>query len=615
MQNYCDTKAMSLKAIYDALTNETNVGDKIVVPRFQRGKRWNKEQKKTFVNSINQGFPVGSLLFYERNDNGRKIYVLVDGLQRGSCIKEYVQKPNEYLEIEDIPEDLCLKLASALSISDHKLLMNPLLEAIRNYSTSDKLTTFVRGFLGGLNLPSDCKYDAFEVQDLLEDFVNTAKSHADDIASVTIPVIVYSGPESNLHIIFDRINSKGTPLSPYEIYAASWPDDRYYIQSDQVVSWYNKKDIQYRKDGINLDDHNAEEYMVTHKLSIFEFMFGFSKYIVNTYPILNFNKKLKDDEINPLGFELVDACLNSSNQISTLYQKLKDINMNDLQDAIEKSIDFVSNAVKSVSDFKGNNRNSAKVFHSKFQIMSMIASVFNTKYSIVENSIKESPDWIHQKSMLEKNLLHYYIYDIIERTWFEGGTSKIYRYVRENLYLKSISDDAWARCLESYYGKSLENRQEKKFKNPSNEDYVILNAIYMSIFTAQNQNGTEKYDVEHIAPKEQMRTLISTCKCQGLAVSSIANLCYLPEDANRKKQSKNFYQDENYLGDKLTLQEVEEKYSFTQKADLDWMDFNYKEETDPSAKLEQKFRKYLDERFNILRKKFCSSMQINYAEE
>ena len=45
----------------------------------------------------------------------------------------------------------------------------------------------------------------------------------DRIASTIIPVIVYTGDENNLPEIFDRINSQGTPLDQYEVYAVAWP--------------------------------------------------------------------------------------------------------------------------------------------------------------------------------------------------------------------------------------------------------------------------------------------------------------------------------------------------------------------------------------------------------
>ena len=60
-----------------------------------------------------------------------------------------------------------------------------------------------------------------------------------------------------------------------------------------------------------------------------------------------------------------------------------------------------------------------------------------------------------------------------------------------------------------------------------------------------DQLSIDKFDVEHIAPKEQMRKLIEACKGEGLPISCIANLCYLPEYVNRSKKDRNFIKIKN----------------------------------------------------------------------
>ena len=87
----------------------------------------------------------------------------------------------------------------------------------------------------------------------------------------------------------------------------------------------------------------------------------------------------------------------------------------------------------------------------------------------------------------------------------------------------------------------------KKVASLKSEEYVLLNCIYLKTFTAMDQLSIDKFDVEHIAPKEQMRKLIEACKGEGLPISCIANLCYLPEYVNRSKKDRNFYQDKKYL--------------------------------------------------------------------
>ena len=72
----------------------------------------------------------------------------------------------------------------------------------------------------------------------------------------------------------------------------------------------------------------------TKRVNAFEYLFGFSKYLVTKYEILGFNKNLADDTVNPLAFELVNACLNDTDRIRTLYTNLRTIDLNVLEQAI-----------------------------------------------------------------------------------------------------------------------------------------------------------------------------------------------------------------------------------------------------------------------------------------
>lgn len=62
---------------------------RIVVPMFQRGKRWSRTQEQVFIDSLIKGYPVGTMLFYETFEDNKRTYILVDGLQRGNSIKKY----------------------------------------------------------------------------------------------------------------------------------------------------------------------------------------------------------------------------------------------------------------------------------------------------------------------------------------------------------------------------------------------------------------------------------------------------------------------------------------------------------------------------------------------
>lgn len=93
----------------------------------------------------------------------------------------------------------------------------------------------------------------------------------------------------------------------------------------------------------------------------------------------------------------------------------------------------------------------------------------------------------------------------------------------------------------------------------------------------------------------------------GLPISNIGNLCYLPEFVNRSKKEKNFYQDSKYLK-RINLSDVENKYSFTKKEDLEWMDMPYSK--GDYLDLKKFYLDFLKKRFNIQKEKFYTSLGI-----
>ena len=114
---------------------------------------------------------------------------------------------------------------------------------------------------------------------------------------------------------------------------------------------------------------------------------------------------------------------------------------------------------------------------------------------------------------------------------------------------------------------------------------------------------------------DQTKKFIKVTNGEGLPISHIANLCYLPEFENRSKGSKNFYQDTNYLSKAgTTIETIEEKYSFTSKPDLEFMDLEYQDGDFDILRLYY-VDEFLANRNKIVRKKFLESLGFENAEE
>jgi len=611
----CTCENWTLEDLAAALQSMHKDNKRIAVPMFQRGKRWNKKQQQTFIDSLIKGYPVGTMLFYETFEDGCQTYILVDGLQRGNSIKTYMNNPTDFFYDSNISDNFCINILDLVGTehsADNFVRVRTILTGfIKSQRTFKNLQYFEPAKLIAESFDSGFECVGGLI-DVIRVFFDERQSLYDQIAMTVIPVIVYHGPEENLPDIFDRINSQGTPLDPYEVYAASWPvSDRFQINNTMIVEAAIKKYDSFVEDGFTIHGYDRESMRTSRCLNAFEYLFGFSKHIVSKYDILSFNTSLADDTVNPIGFELVNACLNDTDRIKTLYQNIYAISDIDaFESALYMAIDFVVNAVSAIMRFKGNRHSDKiKLFHSKYQILSMISTTFKEMFA---NGDYTHPDsqWDSKREAVFKNLRSYYVYDIITNYWSEGGTSKIHSAAKPNRYMQEIPPRAWRTALDSFFERSMSRMESSKVANPKNEEYVILNCIYLHTFTAMDQLSIDRFDVEHIAPKEQMKKLISLCGGVGLPISCIANLCYLPEYVNRSKQDRTFYQDRKYL-QHIDLDTVEQKYSFTTCEDLDWLDMPFEGPNDFDA-LRQFYTDFCTTRFEIIKRLFCESMGIDY---
>lgn len=255
---------------------------------FQRGKRWNSQQQRTFIDSLIKGFPVGTMLFYETFDNGKQTYILVDGLQRGNSIKKYMNNPTEFFYDRNISDEFCqeiLQIVNANVTENYGVVRGLLTEFIKKQKTFKNL----QYYMPAKEIADRFSAGAEPIGALIEviaKFFDERQALYDQIALTVIPVIVYHGEEENLPEIFDRINSQGTPLDQYEVYAAAWPvNQRFKVSNTEIVECAIKKYDAFIEDGFVIHGYNREAMRSSKEVNAFEYLFGFSKYLVSKYDI------------------------------------------------------------------------------------------------------------------------------------------------------------------------------------------------------------------------------------------------------------------------------------------------------------------------------------------
>ena len=87
------------------------------------------------------------------------------------------------------------------------------------------------------------------------------------------------------------------------------------------------------------------------------------------------------------------------------------LDVNAFEAALYKAIEFVRDSILVITKFKGNSRNANKIFHSKYQILSMISTTFKEMYAGADYT-HFSDTWQERKQKIARNLVQYYVYDI-----------------------------------------------------------------------------------------------------------------------------------------------------------------------------------------------------------
>ena len=83
--------------IVDKLTlSDLKENGKVIIPNFQRGIVWTKAHRKEFIETVKSGDPFGVVLVSQSAPG--EPYYLIDGLQRLSTLKAYMDKPLDFID-------------------------------------------------------------------------------------------------------------------------------------------------------------------------------------------------------------------------------------------------------------------------------------------------------------------------------------------------------------------------------------------------------------------------------------------------------------------------------------------------------------------------------------
>ncbi len=607
----------------------------ISIPKYQRGVVWSQSQQATLIDSMNKGYPFGSILLY-KNSNSK--YEIVDGLQRSTTIIKFVKNPAEFYSDYDIDENILGEIINKISaVNQKRVLENELKDLIfawvkNNHSSMKDIDRMQYSELTDLiiaNYPNACNYRV-EINLLCKNMFEKFQDICRDIAKLQIPALVYEGDANLLPEIFERINSQGAQLTKQQIYAASWTKEIVTLigsKWDDIIICNRDRYENMLAADMEISDYDSKEFIRNRSLNIFELVFGFGKMITKRFPHL-FGYDDDKIKVNSIGFNLINACLvQKSSNMNNLNVNIKEYvgleteKIERFLDEILNAISYVDRKMSSILKFKGNSRNIDKISppHSEMQIVSIIATVFIARHALFKNGNGGVYDlkliftndgsynsvWHNMKSIFDENLLRIYAMDVINQKWRGSGDSKLANIITDNYYYnRVISWEDFKQVLDAYYTTlNSERNEQKQVTNPKDAERLILSIIYSPIFSTVDQNGDSNFDIEHLAPKNLMKKRISEYgEDLRLPISSIANLCLLPEYDNRTKKDKILYDDSNYIN-RVDIKRIEEKYTFTSESDFEWLNMDLDQDEFSEAYL-----KFLNKRFEKMKEKIKNSL-------
>ena len=586
---------------FSAATIAENMKSKVFdVPKYQRGIVWTDEQRLGLVDTIKKGLPFGSLLLYEKADGG---YQIIDGLQRCTSLIKFVTNPTLFFDEDDIDYNAIHTIAAEVGAVGNQTAIEDrikenLLRWVKEEHTTMSAVESMQFSKFGKLLSSEFPTligKEFDIGDLIQPMMDEYKAICKKISETRVPAIIVTGDPDMLPILFERINSQGTKLTKYQIYAATWIDDKFIIDDPDlfdIIAANRDRYDQMLDNAGSLGDYDPVEFVNNKELNSFEVAYGFGKMLSSKWPHL-FTPSSEKYGVESAGFNLINICAGMKNKdVKVMNITLRDRVGDNICLFLKKIIEavkFVDERIGKYCKFKLNSRiKEGRPLHSEFQIISAIASVFLCKHAIIKydsnsNIIdisfvlnQTNAAWRNaQKTEFKKNFPKIYIMDALQRKWSGTGDRKMDQaLIVPSYYCHNVKKNDFEEVMDSWY-KQLNNERLEigKVTSPKEPEQILLAVLYLTSFSANQQLDDSKYDIEHLATKKLMKKHLDNYNGElRLPISSFGNLCLLPQYENRSKGEKTIYDDENYLVKSgMTIEDVEKRYSFTTRDSLIWI--------------------------------------------
>lgn len=506
---------LTIKEIYDKFEKK-----EFMIPRYQRGYVWEEKQASSLLYSITKNYPIGSFLTWSQSyNNGSVIEYVIDGQQRTQTLIKIYTFPMKYVNAEVFDNFI----TNNDKWQFHKV--EPLVkeykniprEEIDNYKLKDKE-----------NLLST--EERIEFEELIKVF---SRKITDGNETTYPSISIQDADEDNIIEIFEFLNTKGTPLTPFEILASKWAKHTIALKHNQ--DWKDEINTMYVNNIAN--DVRTREKVYTPSEIFFISLNRSFKNGDKIYQKLFFKNKNDGEGGMGLNTKLLMPMLWF---FRVWYVKQH----NDDISKVNFDSDFDIKLGKYIADVSKNNFDEIK------RLVRILKKVWNDIYvslpilkKIVDNDtiissisknlfISMAAQVLHERledeSYKINNKLQYYFITAILNKDFASATDKRLRDDIKALNYLNEDGISIEKIKQNINLLNEDQRRESDFHKgfKSTVKFIIAGA-YGQITKSKSLS----YDFDHIFPKAAMAKLEIRS-----GVHTIGNCGRLSSDMNRKKR-------------------------------------------------------------------------------
>ena len=554
--------------------------DVIEIPKFQRGLVWGKEKKREFIKTLKAGLPIGVLLLSKKENH----YLVIDGLQRFTTMKDYAKDYFSYIEKEEITdtEIMTVVLASDAASVTYNLFDETNKLRIREGVRQEIANSISKG--QNQNSLTISKNAAQAICDTLAEFPTADKSQILDpiytivenfskranIDDIEIPLIIFLGSEDELATIFQKLNQEGVKLSKYDVFAATWINHTVTVKNDPtfIDLIIKKYDAAQKESNLEIANYDPDSMRQKGELTVFEYAFAIGKAIMNACTKLFPNKK-DDSKIDSIGFlilaELMGLSYSKMGDLAVTMDSYHTLDYKELKDYIVECAKNVENALGSYI-ISPTAKKPSLVCHSELQLISYIIVLFKTKYDLTpEHGIEIKPGVARDVREIKNFLPKHYLYDILRGFWSGSGDSKLEEIIASPStcrYMKDVDKTSFEMVVNDWLASA--NKKKTQITIPA-ETKLFLNYLLRGRVSDVDKR---EYDIEHCVPKKVLKDYYIG-KGIEVPVSSVCNLVFIPTKENRSKGEWTYYQRQDRDAATYTLNEEElEKLVYPRRSEL-----------------------------------------------